>query len=385
LANPSQKIKAPIPIPQPALKEPGFSIPIVPSSQLPHVSFAANMGSSPPPRSSILILGSGIFGTSTAYHLSQSHPSPSSITVLDRAPFPSPTAASTDINKIVRADYSSLFYMNLAFEAMDAWASWPIFKDSDVYHRSGWIMLDEKSSDLAERIRKNFRESGRDDGSTLRDVGFDEVREGWGGVFKDADLEGFARAYVNGSAGWADASRAVEVMMQAAVERGVRYAVGEAERLVLEDNKVKGVRTIDGTVYKADKVLLCTGAWTSLFLSATEDELGMGEERVERQVSAAGVCLAHYKLTEEEYKYYEKMPVLIYGRSGKFIHANFELTPPVHFGTSNTHPQEKSSHQPKTTSSNSPTPSPSLTPSQHLPATLSLPLQLPPKPTYPPS
>lgn len=274
------------------------------------------MASSPPPHSEILIVGSGIFGTSTAYHLSQSHHSPSSITVLDRAPFPSPQAASTDINKIVRADYSSAFYMALAHEAMDAWATWPMFKDTDVYHKSGWVMLDEKSSDLAERIRKNFRGSGRD--GTLRDVGFEEVRTGWGGVFKDADLEGFGRAYVNPTAGWADASRAVEVMMQGAVERGVNYVVGEASRLLLENGRVKGVETEDGTIHTADKVLLCTGAWTSLFLSSTEDDLGMSEEeRIERQVSAAGVCLAHYKLSEEEYEYYENMPVLIYGRNGK--------------------------------------------------------------------
>src|SRR6266498_2433131 len=76
--------------------------------------------------SSILIVGAGIFGTSTAYHLSQSSPNPSTITVLDRFHYPPLEAASTDINKIVRSDYSSPFYMSLAYEAMDAWSSWPL-------------------------------------------------------------------------------------------------------------------------------------------------------------------------------------------------------------------------------------------------------------------
>jgi sarcosine oxidase / L-pipecolate oxidase len=263
-----------------------------------------------------LIVGGGIFGASTAYHLSQSHYDPSRITILDRAPFPSPWAASTDINKIVRADYSSPFYMNLAYEAMDAWANWSLFQESDVYHRTGWVMVDEKSSDLAERIRKNLRESGRDDVS--KDMTFDELRTSWGGIFSQTDLTVFESAYANPSAGWADAGKAVELMTREAVERGVSYEVGEATNLLLDEDKVKGVETRNGKIYSADKVLLCTGAWTSHFLSQTEDHLGMSkEDRIESQVSAAGVCLAHFKLSPREVDYYSKMPVLIYGGSGK--------------------------------------------------------------------
>ncbi|KAK5277404.1 hypothetical protein LTR40_010439, partial [Exophiala xenobiotica] len=120
--------------------------------------------------SDILIIGSGIFGTSTAYHLSQqsqNHASPSPspsrrITVLDRAPTPSPAAASSDINKIVRADYSKPFYMDLAYEAMRYWTSDtdPV-TDTDTdsppglgpltsrhFHQTGWVALDEEDSDL---------------------------------------------------------------------------------------------------------------------------------------------------------------------------------------------------------------------------------------------
>ena len=142
----------------------------------------------------ILIIGSGIFGTSTAYHLALTHSNPSAITIIDRAPFPPPPAsdaenhplgASADINKIVRADYSIPFYMNLAHEAIDAWSTWPVIKD--FYHRTGWVMLDEKGSDLAERIRKNFRECGRED--PTKEMTFDEVRNNWGGLFKEAYLD----------------------------------------------------------------------------------------------------------------------------------------------------------------------------------------------------
>jgi sarcosine oxidase/L-pipecolate oxidase len=107
-------------------------------------------------------------------------------------------------------------------------------------------------------------------------------------------------------------------MMKEAVGKGVRYEVGEASSLVVDSGCVKAVKTEDGRLFTADKVLLATGAWTSKFLSETEDDLGMSEEdRIEHQVSTAGVCLAHFKLSPDEVEYYSKMPVLIYGGSGK--------------------------------------------------------------------
>lgn len=74
---------------------------------------------------STLIIGAGVFGASTAYHLSLQYKDPSKITILDRTPNPPAPAASTDINKIIRADYSSAFYTGIAYEAMEAWSSWP--------------------------------------------------------------------------------------------------------------------------------------------------------------------------------------------------------------------------------------------------------------------
>ena len=88
----------------------------------------------------MLIVGAGIFGTSTAYHLAQTYNDPTDITVLDRTPSPPAPAASNDINKIIRADYSSPSYCDLAYEALGAWANWPELKD--FYYRTGWILLD---------------------------------------------------------------------------------------------------------------------------------------------------------------------------------------------------------------------------------------------------
>ena len=289
--------------------------------------------------SDILIIGSGIFGTSTAYHLSQSHASQSRITVLDRAPAPSPAAASSDINKIVRADYSKPFYMGLAYEAMRYWTDSPLI--SRYFHQTGWVALDEKDSDLSARIRKNFRDSGRPD--TSADISLDEVKSRWGGVLAGIDTGGYDKAYTNSSAGWADACAAVEAMMNEATKAGVQYEVGEVVELVCEGDKLTGVRTADGRTFTGEKILLATGAWTPWLMSPLEKKMSIRQEdSIQRQMQAAGVCVAAFKLSEDEAQHYSQMPVLIYGSKGevmpptneerffKFTNSNTFLNTKVH-------------------------------------------------------
>ncbi|KAJ6151461.1 hypothetical protein N7470_007058 [Penicillium chermesinum] len=220
--------------------------------------------------SEILIVGAGIFGVSTAYHLAKRLPAPSSITLLDRAPPPSGNAASTDINKIIRADYSSPLYMNLAFEAIQAWLHDPLFANAGVYHQTGWIAMGERGRDVVKRIRNNFQSSGRPD--PTKDMTEEEVRQGWRGVLKEADFSPFESYYLNPQAGWADAGRALEIMANEAIRLGVQYKV---------DLPV--------------------------------------EARIESQLTAAGVCVAHFQLSDEELAIYNQLPVYVYGDEGEVI------------------------------------------------------------------
>src|SRR5436190_6485014 len=133
----------------------------------------------------ILIVGAGVFGASTAYHLALTYPDPSRITILDVCPYPPPRAASTDISKIIRADYTNPFYMELAYEAMDAWGSWPIFAQADVFHRTGWVVFEGRESDQAQLIRSNFRASSRED--TTVDLTPHDVQTRWAGLLSRVD------------------------------------------------------------------------------------------------------------------------------------------------------------------------------------------------------
>ncbi|PYH82230.1 nucleotide-binding domain-containing protein [Aspergillus uvarum CBS 121591] len=241
----------------------------------------------------ILIVGGGIFGVSTAYHLSLQSPQPR-ILLLDRSPAPPSPAASTDINKIIRADYSNPLYMTLGFEALDAWKSLPSFRAARVHHPSGWICMDEKDSDTAIRVRQNFHRAGRDD--CVENMTEAEIRESWGGLLQQTDCSPFGSYYFNPSAGWADAGKALQILTQEAVQRGVR------------------------TVYTAEKIVLATSAWTSQLMSSIEDELDLPEaDRIERQITAAGVCVSHFRLSPAEHERYAQLPVLAYGGQGEVI------------------------------------------------------------------
>ena len=135
---------------------------------------------------SILIVGAGIFGTSAAFHLAKQYKDPSKVTVIDRTPSPPDHAASTDINKIIRADYSSAFYSDLAYEALHAWSTWPELRP--YYYRTGWINLGEEGGDLHERIRKVFSDRGHD---PTNDIPLEELDKRWKGCLRGTDLNGF--------------------------------------------------------------------------------------------------------------------------------------------------------------------------------------------------
>jgi sarcosine oxidase / L-pipecolate oxidase len=263
----------------------------------------------------VLIVGAGIFGTSTAYHLAKVYKDASKITVIDRTASPPEPAASTDINKIIRADYSSPFYCDLAYEALHAWATWPELKP--FYHQTGWINLVEEGSDLAERIRKVFKARGHD---PTKDVALEDLDKHWKGIMKGTRTEGFRDAYWNPEAGWCDAAAATASMMKAAQKYGVQYETGDVAELCLEGSIVKTVRLKGGKEYAADKLVFATGAWTSSILSPIEDELEIPEDdRIERQAQAAGVAVAHYKMSPEEMDQLSEMPVVVYGEEGEVI------------------------------------------------------------------
>lgn len=111
--------------------------------------------------SSILIVGGGAFGTSTAYHLARR--GYSNVKVLDRFEPPSKDAAATDLNKVIRYDYPNPLYTKLALEAMAEWKGKHSLL-SGLFRPTGWIMAAQEmtQSFLQSSYESSVASGGRD-------------------------------------------------------------------------------------------------------------------------------------------------------------------------------------------------------------------------------
>lgn len=274
----------------------------------------------------ILIIGAGTFGTSAAYHLAHLYKDPSKVTIIDSCPSPPKRAASIDLNRVIRTDYASKLYCDLACETIHPW-----FWSSELgpyFHKVGWLMFEEEGSTLKQRIRETFE--GR--GSTqARDVELGSVQTEWP-CLEGTKLEGFQGAYFNPEAGWCDAAEATHAFMQAAVSKGVRRETGTVTSLLHDPStsSVTGVLTSDGRTFSASKILLAAGSWTSQLLSRTEETLSLPpSQRIESQIQATGLVAAYYRPSSSSSSQISSSfnnksptppcPVVIYGSLGEII------------------------------------------------------------------
>ncbi|KAK7705306.1 hypothetical protein SLS64_008143 [Diaporthe eres] len=270
----------------------------------------------------VLIIGAGTFGTSTAYHLAQTYRDASRVTVIDREASPPTKAASIDINRIIRADYPSTLYCNLANEAIHPW-----FWSNELgpcFHRVGWLRLNEAGSDLQHRIFATLRGRGT---HIMQDVKLEDLGRRWDGLLEGTETAGFDSAYFNPDAGWVDAASATARFMATATGKGVKRVVGDVVELLFDKQtgRVEGCRTADGRRLTADKVVLAVGAWTSALLAPVEDALGVTEQdSVERQAQATAIVSAYYRVPESDVGRMAnvELPCVIYGQVGEVIPAS---------------------------------------------------------------
>lgn len=269
---------------------------------------------------SYLILGAGVFGISTAYRLITLYPS-AHITIIDRDyhSAPSRVAASWDWNKVIRADYSDLLYMRLALEARDVFKKDPLYQP--YYHESGifWVCRDAYADEVVDNYGKlgfGKGDKGKKGEEALRKVGIEEAKKMFGGLFEDADYEGAQDVLVNSTSGWANAGDALIAVTKRCIELGVKYVVGDVETLVFEggrDGVCSGVRTTKGEVYKADKVVVCAGAYTPRLLEQSARASGREAVSAGERIVAGGITTGMVTLEKEEWERFKDMPVGVQG------------------------------------------------------------------------
>lgn len=217
--------------------------------------------------SSALVVGGGVFGATAALELrARGH----DVTLLDPGPLPHPDASSTDISKIIRADYGSdSFYARFALEAMEGWERWNAEAGRDLFHQTGFLVLagaEMRPGGFEHDSRRVLAELGH----PVERLSGDELSD----RFPAWPSGSYPDGYYNPRAGWAESGNVVSWLLERVARAGVRLLEGSAmARLLEDDSRVVGVVTEDGTEHHAEHVVIAAGAWTPTLVSGLDDVL----------------------------------------------------------------------------------------------------------------
>lgn len=273
---------------------------------------------------SILILGSGVFGLSTAYSLATNDNfNDTKITLVDRAEFPAKDGGSIDQSRLVRSDYGDQAYAQLAREAKHHWRN--TWWGENAYQEPGVVLAKPDDSHivtLTDGFDPNYLwkwfESGeklglkigtKEEGGTLQKL---LNRDAIKAVYKQPPgqehsdrLCHFEDGYANWEAGWAYAEKAMR-NLRAKVEQlnRVDFVYGEIKRLKFDktdqdQHTVTGAVLASGQELSADLTVMATGSWSATLL----DMRGIG--------NATGQILAYMNVTDEEQATMANNPTII--------------------------------------------------------------------------
>ncbi|KAF9876087.1 FAD dependent oxidoreductase [Colletotrichum karsti] len=285
------------------------------------------------PPSSILIIGSGVFGLTTAHELAlRPRYASTTITVLDRSPVPGPSedAASVDSSRIIRSDYADPAYARLAAEAQTEWRKTADPADlggEGRYHQSGLCLVaDPVSSPSAtsqtppppkspkksslEYVRESYNNvvslAGPDGHNIIKELPTPTaIRQHLGTPIAPGTW-----GYHNPLAGWADAGESMKYLARRVEAlRRVRFVSGTAARLNYSPSSsiVTGATLTDGRVLTADLVIVAAGAWTGQLVDLSG------------QAVATGQVLGYIDITPPELEVLSKMPVTLNFSTGLFM------------------------------------------------------------------
>jgi sarcosine oxidase / L-pipecolate oxidase len=290
-------------------------------------------GSSPLAGKSIIFVGGGAFGLSAAYHLAQRidlGATGTSVTVLDRFDCPSPIAASTDLNKIVRSDYSEPLYARLGGEAMAEWKK-PTGIYAGMFQQIGWFLAAESVSiPFIEASVESQKAFGLTPSKKISAAEARQISPAFTGSMNNWQI------WWNPSAGWTTSGDAMTATKQAAASLGVRYVSGQhgwVKKLLYNDEGACiGAESANGTRYYADMVVLSAGAVSPELVD------------LKGQMQAKGHVVGHIQLAPEEVEQYKSMKIVDHFEQGIIFPPNRDgiiKVATVNFVTNFENPKQK--------------------------------------------
>ncbi|KAL4789801.1 FAD dependent oxidoreductase [Aspergillus venezuelensis] len=262
--------------------------------------------------SSILIIGAGTWGCSTALHLARR--GYKNVKVLDPYAIPSPIAAGNDVNKIFEhkevkpgiIDPQSIAFSTFSRAAIKGWKTDPVF--SPYFHETGFIIAADKP-DSIQAIKEHEVDVHDGDYEPLQTA--EDFRRMMPEGVLTGEFEGWKGWISRKDAGWVHSRDAIVSAFNEAKRLGVVFVLGSpegrVEELIYEVGNVVGARTADGKVHRADHTILAAGAGSDQLLD------------FKKQLRPTAWTLSHIRMTPEEAQKYRNLPVLFNVAKGFFI------------------------------------------------------------------
>ncbi|PWN32696.1 FAD dependent oxidoreductase [Meira miltonrushii] len=298
-------------------------------------------------QTSFLIVGAGIYGSSTALTLARL--GYKDVVVLDRSEdgFAASDAASNDLNKVIRADYSDESYCRLGKQAISSWRTDDVF--SPFYHETGVVFRSGDGENAFSEKYEKHCQRGVERASKTQDASVEKTLEGKqmprnAFLLNDQDdllsafptamhnqlgegFQGFGKhqyGYANPRGGWAEANNATRAALREAVRIGGVNVVSKATvtELLFEGsdgqgkNIVTGVRTHDGRSFHADHIVLAAGSWSRLLISKL---LPQSNTNIISPAFPSAQCVLTIQLTPVESAPFRGTPVVVNLDNGFYI------------------------------------------------------------------
>ena len=208
-------------------------------------------------KNSVIVVGGGIMGVQTAYHLALlGH----TVTVLDQRDVPNQWAASGDHLRVFRLTYGKdSFYTEMALKAMPLWLDLNAQAEETLLLQNGVLELAPKAKGYESLSMAVLKE---------RKIRFEKL--------EPPDVKKRYPMYKSGAFKWALfhpdggmiwASRAVAATASIAQRKGVKIRNGVKVVSIQKDKTgIKSVKDATGKVWEAEKFVFAAGYWSNELL-----------------------------------------------------------------------------------------------------------------------
>ncbi|CAN5601711.1 FAD-binding oxidoreductase [soil metagenome] len=219
----------------------------------------------------VVVIGGGVNGTSTAFHLAKM--GMTDVALLERRQLAA--GATGKSGALVRMHYTNPFESKLAYESLKIFSNWGEEVGGDCgFEAIGFVQIAPQGYEDA--LRKNVQDQ-QELGIDTRLVSKEELKELQPEMYVD-DIGGAA---YEASSGWADPNATTYAFAEAARKLGVRIETFcKATRIVTENDKVVAVETTNGRI-ETPAVVMATGAWSNPLLDLMGLDFGLSPRRVQ--------------------------------------------------------------------------------------------------------